>query len=151
MNLKEKIKDDLKASMKSGNAERRSVLRLLSADIRNKEIDLRKELNDDDVAAVVKNNSKKRIDSIELYKKGNRNDLVKKEENELNILKEYMPKQMDKEEIRRIVMETIKELGFSDKSKFGIVMKEVMKKAGSTIDGKIASEIVKEELGKQTS
>lgn len=149
MSLKENINNDLKASMKSGDTISRGVLRLLFSDIRNKEIDLRKELADEDVLAIIKSNVKKRTDAIELYKKGNRNDLVAQEEGELNILRKYMPKQMDEEKIGRIVKEVIQELGISDPSKFGMAMKEVMKKTGPNADGKMVSGIVKEELEKQ--
>ncbi len=148
MELKELIKNDLDASMKSGNKIARDVLRLLNSDIKNKEIELRKKLNDDEIISVMKSSAKKRKDSIEQYKAGKREDLVAKEEKELEILEKYMPKQMGEEEIRVIVQDMIKKSGATGTSDFGKVMKEVMQRAEGMADGKMVSGIVKDELGK---
>lgn len=146
LELKKLIKNDLNASVKSGDKITRDVLRLLNSDIKNKEIELRKKLNDNEVVGVIKNSAKKRKDSIEQFAKGGREDLVSREEKELEVLKKYMPEQMGEEEIKAIVQDVIKKsTGTSD---FGKVMKEVMQRAKGTADGKMASGIVKEELEK---
>lgn len=148
MGLKEKIRSDLKASMKNQDKLSLSVLRLLNSDIRNKEIELIKELGDEDVVKIVKSNVKKRKDSVEMYKQGNRDDLVKQEENEIEILRKYLPEEMGEEAIRTIVKNVILKTGLKKPSDFGSLMKEVMKEAGGNADGKIVSAIVRDELGK---
>lgn len=148
MELKELIKNDLNTSVKSGDKITRDVLRLLNSDIKNKEIELRKKLIDDEIIGVIKNSAKKRKDSIEQYRAGKREDLAVKEEKELKILRKYMPKQMNEKKISTLVKETIEELGASDVSDFGKVMKEVMQRAKGTADGEMVSGIVREEFGK---
>lgn len=148
LELKELIKNDFNASMKSGDNITRDTLRLLNSDIKNKEIELRKKLNEDEIISVIKNSAKKRKDSIEQFTKGGRADLVSKEKEELAVLEKYMPEQMSKKEVSALVEETIKELGASNVSDFGKVMKEVMQKANGAADGKMVSGIVKKELGK---
>lgn len=148
MELKELIKNDLNASVKSGDKITRDVLRLLNSDIKNKEIELRKKLNEDEIINVIKSSAKKRRDSIEQFAKGGRADLVSKEKEELAVLEKYMPEQMSKKEVSALVEETIKELGASNVSDFGKVMKEVMQKAKGMADGKMVSGIAREELMK---
>lgn len=146
MELKELIKNDLNASLKSGDKITRDVLRLLNSDIKNKEIELRKDLNDNEVISVMKNSAKKRKDSIEQFTKGGREDLVSREEKELEVLKKYMPEQIGEKEIKAIVQDVIKKSEATGASDFGKVMKEVMQRAKGTADGKMVSGIVKEEL-----
>ena len=148
MSLKEKIKSDLKDAMKSGDSVVRGVLRLLSSDIKNEEISLKKELADDDVLKILKKDIKRHKESIEQYKTGGREDLAEQEEKELEILKEYMPEQMGGEEIRKIVSAAIKKTGAAGVSDFGKVMGMAMKEVGSGADGSLVGKIVKEELGK---
>jgi len=148
MNLRDKIKNDLKDAMKSGDNTIRDVLRVLNSDFKNLEIDSKKELKDADIVKIIKKNLKSRKDSIEQYKKGNREDLVIQEENELNILKKYMPEQIGEEEIRKIVIDIIDESEAINASDFGKVMGMAMKEAGGNVDGNIVSEIVKKELNK---
>lgn len=148
MSLKEKIKNNLKGAMKSGDNIARGVLRLLSSDIRNEEIAQKKELADNDVLKIIKRNVKNRKESIEQYKTGGRKDLAEQEEKELEILEKYMPKQMSENEIRKIVSDAIKKMEVSGVSDFGKVMGIAMKKAGGNVDGNVVSGIVKEELNK---
>lgn len=146
MNLKDKIKDDLKTSMKSGDLITRDVLRMLNSDIKNKEIELIRQLNDDEIVKIIRSSVKKRRDSIEQYAIGNRVDLVKKEEDELKVLEAYLPAQLSQDKVREIAKEVIKNAGFSKPSDFGSAMKEVMKITKGEADGKMLSAIVKEEL-----
>ena len=148
MNLRDKIKNDLKDAMKSGDNTIRDVLRTLNSDFKNLEIDIKKELKDVDVVKIIKKNVKSHKDSIEQYKKGNRKDLVIQEENELKILEKYMPEQMGEKEIRKIVIDIINESEAVNASDFGKVMGATMKEAGGNVDGGMVSEIVKKELSK---
>jgi len=147
MKLKEQIKNDLKGSMKSGDNIIRGVLRMLFSDIKNVEINERKEINDEKIIEIIKKNIKSRKDSIEQYTKGNREDLANQEKAELEILGKYMPEQMSEDEVRKIVVDIISKSEASGASDFGRVMGLVMKEIGSEADGGIVNKIVKEELG----
>ncbi len=146
MNLKEKIKNNLKDAMKSGDNITRGVLRLLSSDIKNEEIKQKKESADDDVLKIIKRNIKNRKESIEQYKTGGRKDLAEQEKKELEILEKYMPEQIGKDEIRKTVSGVIEKLGEVSTSDFGKVMGMAMKEIGGNVDGNAVSEIVREEL-----
>jgi len=148
MGLKDKIKDDLKASMKSQDKTSMAVLRMLNSDIRNKEIELIKEIGDEEIVKIVKSNVKKRKDAIVLYRQGNRMDLAKQEEDELVVLQKYVPEEMGEAALRRIVKDVIFKTGLNKSADFGPLMKEVMKEVKGNADGKTVSSIVNEELGK---
>jgi len=92
--IKEKINQDLKSAMKKGDKLKVSVLRMLNSDIHNKEIEKKEKLNDQEVQEVIFSEIKKRKESIEQFKKGNRDDLAEKEQKELKILKQYLPEQL---------------------------------------------------------
>lgn len=148
MGLKDQIKSDLKNSMKSGDNVSRGVLRLLNSDIKNAEIEKRKELSDNEIIEVVKRSIKRRKDSIEQYKKGGRKDLVDQEEKELKVLEKYMPEQMSEKETRVVIQDVIRKSGATSASDFGKVMGAAMKEFKGKADGNLVSKIVKEELGK---
>lgn len=145
--LMEKMDSDLKRAIKEKDALRLSVLRLLKTAMSNKMIELKvNELNDGDIIALIKKDVKRHQDSIEQFKKGNRTDLVEKEEAELKILKSYLPKEASPEEIKEIVKKIIEETGASEKKDFGRVMKAAMEKLKGAADGKIVSSIINELL-----
>lgn len=148
MRLKDKIRDDLKASMKIQDKISMAVLRMLSSDVRNKEIELIKEIGDDEIVKIIKSNVKKRKDAVELYRKGNRADLAKQEESEIAVLNKYLPKEMDEAVLRKVVKELINKTGLKKTTDFGGLMKEAMKEVKGNADGKIVSAIVKDELSK---
>ena len=114
--LKEKISEDIKSALKSGNANKRLVLSLLQSAIKNKELQKRaksgkaEELNDEEVMEAIASEAKKRKESIEVYEKGGREALAQKERDELNILMQYMPEQMSEDEIRTEVKKAIVEI-----------------------------------------
>jgi len=154
--LKEKIQQDIKDALKSGDKEKRMVLGMVSAAIKNKEIDKRVELTDDDVVAVIASEIKKRKDSIEQYEKGGRPELAEGERKEAEMLMAYMPEQMSEEEIRNEVKKTIVEIrsassgqaGVKDMKEMGKVIGAVMTKVKGKADGQMVSKMVKEELSK---
>lgn len=151
MNLKEKIKEDLVASMKEKNAEKSSVLRMLITGIGNKEISLRKgdrkELDDSQVVEVVLSEVKKRNDSIEAFTQGNREDLAEKERQEIKILEKYLPEQLGEEEVEKIVREVVDLIGAASQNDFGRVMGQVMAKLKGKASGNMISATVKKVLG----
>ena len=147
--LKEKLESDLKVALKSSDSLRREVLRLVLTQTRNEEIKIRvlkKELDDDHILEILKREVKKRKEAAEIFTKGNRKDLADKELKEAEIIKEYLPAEMDRESIKKTVSE-IHTRGISD---FGGLMKEAMKTLKGKADGKVVSEIVCEVLDGKT-
>ena len=131
MNLKEQIENDIKSSMKSGDNTVRGVLRMLFSDLKNVEINERKEISDEKIIEIIKKNIKSRKDSVEQYTKGNRKDLASQEEKELEILEKYMPEQMGEDEVRKIVLDVINKSEAVSASDFGKVMGVVMEEVGN--------------------
>ena len=141
--LLEQINQDLVRAMKSKDAEIMSVLRMLIAAVRNKEIALRKdgkaELSDEQIIEVVMSEIKKRRDSVEAYTVGNRQELADKESAEIKILEKYLPAQILDSELEKIVQEIVA----SGASDFGRIMGQTMAKVKGRADGGKAGEIVK--------
>ena len=145
--LIEKINSDLKAAMKEKDALRVSTLRMLKSAINNKMIELKVDkLPDGDIAALIRKDIKRHQDSIEQFRKGGREDLAKKEEAELKVLKSYLPEEVPVEKIREIVKKVIEETKASGKKDFGKVMKGAMERLKGACDGKAVSSIVNELL-----
>jgi uncharacterized protein len=147
MQLRDKISEDLIAAMKSKAAERLSVLRMMKAAIRNKEIDSRKDLDDSQVLQLLVSLIKQRKDSIEQFAKGGRTDLVEKETAEIKVIEEYLPAAVTEEEIANTVDAVIAETGITSVKEMGKVMKGCMARfAGRPVDGAKISELVKAKL-----
>ena len=146
MNLKERIDQDMKMAQKSGEKLKLSLTRLLKSDIRYKEIDKGKELSDEDVLEVLTSSAKKHRDSIEQFRKGGREDLVKQEEDELKLILGYMPEQLSTEELGKLVEEAITEVGAEGEKDIGKVMKVLMPKVKGKADGKAVSLLVSSRL-----
>jgi hypothetical protein len=148
MRLRDKISENLMAAMKSKEPARLSVLRMMKAAIRNKEIDTRQELEDAQTIQVLLGLIKQRKDSIEQFTKGGRLDLADKETAEIKVIEEYLPAAVTEEEIGRVVDEVISELGVTSIKDMGKVMKACMTRfAGRPADGARISELVKARLG----
>jgi hypothetical protein len=148
MPLKEKLGEDLKDAMRSRDAARRSVIRLLLSAIHNEEIARQKELDEDAVVQVLGRQAQQRRDSIEAYEKGNRPDLVDKEKGELDIISSYLPEQLSREEITRIVSEAVRNSGASGPQDMGKVMGQVMPKVRGRAEGREVNAIVSDMLRK---
>lgn len=150
MNIKDRIIDDLKEAMKAKNSEKKLLLRSLKAKILEKEISERKEgesvLSNDQVIEVLMKAAKQRKESIEQFNQGNRPELAEKEERELALIEEYLPKMMDEDEIRSEVQNQIRSMNASGLQDMGKVMGALMGKLKGKADGSIISKIVKEEL-----
>jgi len=147
MSLKEKIFSDLVSALKSRDEDRVSLLKLLKNSIQKKEKEAHKKLDDNELIKVLLSESKQRKDSMEQFKKGGRDDLVAKEAKELEIIENYLPEMKSEGEIKNLICDIIKEESI-DKSmnSFGLLMKLSMEKLGGLADGKVVSQIVKEEL-----
>jgi uncharacterized protein YqeY len=151
MALKEKISDEMKKAMKSGDRLRLETLRTLRAALLEKEIEKRGSGNPvtaDDEITVLTGAAKRRKESIEQFEKGGRQDLVEQETKELAIIQEYLPKQMTAEELTTLIRRAIAETSASSMADFGKVMPAVMKEAKGKADGKSVQELVKKLLGK---
>jgi len=147
MNLKDKIREDMKNAMKAKEKDKLLVLRSLISEIKKKEIEISKELDDEQVLGVIKSGVKSREDSYESYKNAKREELAEKELFEINVLKEYLPAQMSEEEVKKAVEAAIAETGANSMRDMGKVMKLILAKYGASVDGKLVSSIVKEKLG----
>lgn len=149
--LKQQLKDDLKQAMLAKDATRMSVLRMAISAIGYYEIQkggAGYEANDEDVLTVLQKEAKQHQDSIEQFKSGNRQDLAEKESAELELLKKYLPAQMDEEAVKKLVMEAITQTGASSPADMGKVMAALMPKVKGKADGGLVSKIVKEILQK---
>ena len=146
MTLKEKIDQDMRMALKSGEKLKLSLTRLLKSDIGYKEIEKGKELSDEEVLEVLASSAKKHRDSIEQFRKGGREDLVKQEEDELKLILEYMPEQLGTEELGKLVEEAIAEAGAEGEKDMGKVMKVLMPKVKGKADGKAVSLLVSSRL-----
>lgn len=141
-----KVQDAVKEAMKSGDKVRLAALRNLLAELKKEQIDSGKELDDAACIQIVKRGIKKLKESIEQFSAANRQDLVEKESAQLKILEEFAPKQLSPEETEKVVEEAIAETGAAGKQDMGKVMKAVMAKAGSQIDGKSVQQMVMSKL-----
>ncbi|OPY79029.1 MAG: Yqey-like protein [Syntrophorhabdus sp. PtaU1.Bin153] len=144
--FKTKLNEDLKGAMKQKDSARLSLLRMLLAAVKNREVEKRGPLTEDEFFAVVKTSVKQHIESIESFKKGNRQDLVEKEEKELDILKGFLPAQLSEEEMGREIEEAILSLQVKSQKEMGKVIKHVMEKYPGRIDGKVLSGMVLKRL-----
>jgi uncharacterized protein YqeY len=141
--MKGKIQANLGQALKKGDTLKVSTLRLLIAEIHNQEIEKRQELSKEEIITIVQKEVKKRQESIEAYQKGKREDLVKKEKKELEVLSEYLPRQLSPQELEKIIQSVIKKVNATNLSDFGKVMGLVMAEAKGRADGKVISKIVK--------
>ena len=148
MSLRATLSADMKQAMKEREAgkQRLSVIRMVWAAIRNKEIDTKKELDDNEVCGLLMKEVKQREDSITEFKKANRTDLVEANEQEIAILKKYLPEQLSDEDLKAIVQETIAATGAKTMKDMGRVMGAVMAKAKGRAEGGKISAFVRELL-----
>ncbi len=144
--LKEKLLEDMKISMRDKNVIRKNVIQMVRAAILQVEKDKQIELNDDQILEIIAKESKKRKDSLPDYERSGREDLISQVKEEIEILSEYLPKPLSREEIEKIVEEIISQTGATSMKEMGIVMKEAKAKIGPAADGKTINEIVKEKL-----
>ncbi len=140
--LQKRITEDMKQAMKAGDAVKRDTLRMLLSSIKNAANAKLAPLDDSEVAAVVAKDVKRHQESIEAFKKGNRSDLVAKEEAEMAILQVYMPKQASREEIVAVVKEVITAVGAKGPGDKGKVMQQVMPRLKGKAEGKDINEVV---------
>ena len=147
MSLKDEVSSRITASLKAGDRLRVSTLRLLLSALKNKEIDLRRGLEEAEAHQTVSTLIRQRHESIEQFTKGGRPDLAEKEEKEIEILKELLPPQITEEGVLELVKKTANEINASGMKDMGRLMKEVMPRLKGRADGKVINDIVKKVLG----
>lgn len=147
MSLRDDISKEIAASMKAGDKAKLSALRMLLSAVKYKEVDLKRVLIDEEVHQVVGTLVRQRLDSIEQFRQGGREDLAKKEEDEITVLKAYLPPQLGADELRAIIRKAASDAGAVGMKDMGKLMKEVMPKVKGKADGKLVNDIVKEVLG----
>lgn len=147
--LKARLADDLKTALKSGDRLRTSVLRLLQALIKNREIDKRGELDDAEIIQAVIASCKTRKEAIEQYRKAGREELAAKEEAELMLLEAYLPPPLSPEELQHKIQEALVAAQASSLKDMGKVMALLMPQIAGRADGKVASQLVREALSQR--
>lgn len=146
VSLKQKLMDDLKQAMKSGDEVKRSAIRLLMAAIKNAEIARQASLEDADIFGIIAKEIRQRKESIEAFKQGNRQDLVAREEAELAILEKYLPQQVTREEIVEAARRIIEEVGAQGPGDKGKVIPKIIAQLKGRADGREINAVVTELL-----
>jgi uncharacterized protein len=149
MSLSEQIQKDLVSAMKAKETLRLSVLRMIKAALKNREIELRKPLDPGEEMQVLQTLVKQRTESIETFERGGRADLAAKESEERELIRRYLPEEVSGAEVERVVTEVVAALGASSAKDIGAVMKETLarlKATGKTVDGKSVNAAVRAKL-----
>ena len=146
MSFDEKINSEMILAAKAQDKVRLSAIRMMKTAIHNREIDLKRKMNETEFLQLLSSMVKQRKDSIDQFKKGGREDLVNKEETELKVIQEFMPDQMSEEDIDKEIGKAISEVGAVGIKDMGKVMKILMPKLTGKADGKMVGEKVKEKL-----
>lgn len=147
MSLRERLGEELKRAMKARDEVALSAVRLVRSSIKNREIEVRHELDEQEIVEVISSLAKQRRESIRLFGEAGRTDLVEKEEKELALLLEFLPQQLTRDELETLVARVIAESGAQGLRDMGKVMKSLMPHVTGRADGSLVSAIVKERLG----
>ena len=154
MSLREKIENEYKNALKSKDKNKISTYRLILSglkdlDIQNRSGPNKKDTDDDDIKKLLRKMIKQRTESIEIYKKNNRQDLLQIEENEVKIMSEYLPKQLSEDDTKKLCEEVINKINASSLKDMGKVMSELKKNHSDSLDFSLAGKIIKEILNKK--
>jgi uncharacterized protein YqeY len=148
MSIFEQVDKDMMKALKGGDKVRLTVLRGLKSDLKYKKIEVGADLTDEQALETLASAAKKRRESIEQFRAGGREDLVKNEEFELEVISSYLPKQLTEEELRQMAESAIKEVGADSPKQMGLVMKALMPKVRGRADGKLVNKLISELLAK---
>ena len=147
MSLRDRLTEDLKLAMKARDQLRMDVIRMIKAAVLNKEVEMKKDLDDAEMSRIMTTMIKQRKESVEQYERGQRAELAAKERQEISIIETYLPKALSPEELAQTVDTVIRETGASSAKDMGAVMKAVMARlAGQPVDGKQVSDLVRSKL-----
>ena len=151
MTLLTQIQNHVKDAMRAGDRLKLSTLRMLVAAIKQKEIDTRTELPDDDVISIIEKQMQQRLEAAEQYEAAGRNELFEKESQEAEILKTYLPEKISEDDVIAMIERIISDMGVVSMKEMGSIMAALKNEAGSKIDMKLASQLVREIISKQAS
>ena len=143
MSLLKNITDEMYLSMKSGDKEKANTLRTIISKLKDQQIKLRKDISDEEALKIIKTLVKQRKESAEIYSKAGREELAEKENFEISILDNYLPKLMSKEDVLSLIKKIVDETNAKDLSDIGTVMPLVMQRGKGKVDGKIANRILR--------
>jgi len=146
MKIIERLTEDMKSALKAGEKERLSTIRLLRGQLKDAAMDKQAALTEDEEITVLSSAAKKRRESIQAFKQAERDDLVEKEQNELVLIREYLPRPLEQEEIEKLIDSAIAETGAQTVKDLGKVMPVVMAEAKGRADGKSINELVRKKL-----
>lgn len=146
--MRNQILEDLKLAMKNQDKERLSVIRMVKGSIQMSELNKKHELTDEEVIEVISKEIKSRKDSINEFKKGGREDLVSKTQSEIDILSEYLPKQLTMEELNEVIDRVFEEVKPTSSKDMGKIMKELKPQVNGKADMGLVSKMVKEKIEK---
>ena len=146
MEIQDRLSEDLKTAMKAKEKVKVTTIRMVRAQLKDFQIAKRDELTEEDEISVLINAAKKRKEALELYEKSDRQDLIEQEKQELEIISAYLPAQLSKEKVEKVVLKIIEEVGASSPQDLGKVMGAAMKELKGKTDGKMVQEIVREKL-----
>jgi uncharacterized protein len=144
--INEQLTEDMKASMKAGQADRTGVLRLIRGSLKNEEIKMGHPLDEPEVLKVLQREAKQRRDSITAYQDAGRMELAEREEAELKVIGEYLPEAMSEADLTQVIDEVIAETGATTPAQMGVVIGGVMQRVGARADGGTVSRLVRERL-----
>jgi len=147
MSLRDRLSEDLKHAMKARDQLRMDVIRMIKAAVLNKEVEIKKDLDDAEMSRIMTTMIKQRKESVEQYEKGNRSELAAKERLEISIIESYLPKALGQDELTDVIANVIRETGATSLKDMGAVMKAVMSRLGGRpVDGKQVSDLVRTKL-----
>lgn len=146
MSLLKQLQTDMITAMKNRDKDTLEVVRMLKASVQNAQIEAGHDLTPDEEVAVMSREYKQRKESLEEFQKAGRQDLIDKTNNELKVVEKYMPKQLSVDDVKKIVTETVQQVGAASMKDFGKVMGAVMPKVKGQADGKLVNQTVKETL-----
>ena len=146
MSLTEQMQKDMYAAMKNGEKEKATTLRGAYSKLKDKRIDKREDLSEQEEIQVIKTLVKQRNEAIEMYTRANRDDLASKEQSEREVLETYLPQMMNEDELKKLINDVIVETDAVAMSDFGNVMPVVMQRSAGKADGKLVQSLVREKL-----
>ena len=146
MDLKERLMEDLKEALRSKDVQRKETIRMVRAAVRNAEIDAQRDATDVEILEIISHEVKRRNEAIDWFRKASRLDLLAVEEEQLKVLRGYLPRQLSKAEIEGAVRSVVTEMGATGMKQLGPVMREAMARLRGKADGRLVNEIAREIL-----
>lgn len=148
MSLKERLMSDLKDAMREGDQRRKDAIRMIRAAIKNREIERQQEIGDEEVLEIIAQEVKLRKEALEMFEKAGRDDLVEREKAQLKVLLSYMPEQLSREEIEKVVQDIVDKMNATSIRQLGPVMGKAMADLKGRAEGSVVNEVAREILSR---